>query len=379
MAVDLLEYLKTNPFVLAPMAGITDSCFRTFMRELGCGVVVSELVSAHGIEHKSHRTLQLMDFAEPQRPVGIQLFGETPEILALGAQVVEAAGADFVDLNFGCPVPKVVKKGAGSAILKDLPQVARVFRAVRAATQLPVTVKIRTGWDENSRNADQVAQIAYDEGLTWVAIHGRTRAAGYSGLSDWDYIAGVKAGAKIPIIGNGDIHGAESAVQRLKESGCDGVMIGRGCLKNPWVFREAMSLWQGHCHGPRHGLRHGLWHAQDAAVERLAGLPVAAQVTGSAACLPTSSDKDFVRLFVKLQAAYEHDAKADEKITMLQIKKFASWYSSGYPGASNFRKSIFQTKSLNEVMDATLGFFNELKSAVQFDTSNEAFLMGGHG
>lgn len=338
---ELLANLRANPFVLAPMAGITDSCFRSFMRELGCGVVITELVSAHGIEHKSHRTLQLMAYEDVQRPVGIQLFGETPEVLAAAARVVEEAGADFVDLNFGCPVPKVVKKGAGSAILKDLPQVGRVFRAVRAATSLPVTVKVRTGWDEPSRNAVEVAQIAFDEGLTWVAIHGRTRAAGYSGSADWDYIAEVKSRAKLPIIGNGDIHSARNAVDRLRTSGCDAVMIGRGCLKNPWIFHESWELWQD---------------------ERR---------------LPFELEKDFVALFLRLRQAFEKSV--DEKITLLQIKKFASWYSSGYPGASNFRKSIFQAKSLEEAMDMTLAFFTDLRSVAQADTSQEAFLMGGHG
>ncbi len=341
----LLKALRENPFVLAPMAGITDSCFRTFMRELGCGVVISELVSAHGIEHKSHRTLQLMAFEPVQRPVGLQLFGDTPEVLASAAKVVEASGADFVDLNFGCPVPKVVKKGGGSAMLKDLPQVERVFRAVRSATDLPVTVKIRTGWDEPSRNAIEVANIAYNEGLTWVAIHGRTRAAGYSGAADWNYISEVKAKSKIPIIGNGDIHSGAAAVQRLRESGCEGVMIGRGCLKNPWIFKEALELYSGAPQEQNNGVR------------------------------------DFIQLFLRLRQAFE--GLVDEKITLLQIKKFASWYSSGYPGASQFRKSIFQTRSLEEAMNMTLAFFSELcdglQPVAQADTSQEAFLMGGHG
>lgn len=340
MAFDPVDHLKSNPFVLAPMAGITDSCFRTFMRELGCGVVISELVSAHGIEYKSHRTLQLMKFEEIQRPVGIQLFGESPEALAAAARVVEEAGADFVDLNFGCPVPKVVKKGAGSAILKDLNQVEKVFRAVKSATRLPVTVKIRTGWDEQNRNADKVAEIAYNEGLSWVAIHGRTRAAGYSGRADWDYIAEVKAKSRIPILGNGDIHNAETAVRRLKETGCDGVMIGRGCLKNPWIFRESIELY----------------------FNKESAKPV---------------DKDFVRLFHRLRELFE--ASVDQKITLLQMKKFASWYSSGYPGASNFRKTIFQARTLDEAMDIILAFFSELRFVSQADTSHEAFLMGGHG
>ncbi|MES2855579.1 MAG: tRNA dihydrouridine synthase DusB [Bdellovibrionota bacterium] len=341
--------MKMNPFVLAPMAGITDSCFRSVMRELGCGVVITELVSAHGIEYKSHRTLALMKFEESQRPVGIQLFGETPEVLAEAAKVCEQMGADFVDLNFGCPVPKVVKKGAGSAILKDLDQVEKVFRAVKGATKLPLTVKIRTGWDENSRNASKVAEIAYNEGLTWVAIHGRTRSAGYSGLADWDFIAEVKSNSKIPIIGNGDITTAKTAVRRLRETGCDGVMIGRGCLKNPWIFQDSRDLLA----------------SEVIRAENLSG-------TGAVA-----NTRDFISLFHRFHA--EFTASTDERITSLQIKKFASWYSSGYPGASNFRKAIFQTQTLSETMGMTLGYFTELKSAMQADTSSEAFLMGGHG
>jgi tRNA-dihydrouridine synthase B len=356
--IDLIKNLHSNPFVLAPMAGITDKCFRSFMRELGCGAVITELVSAHGIEHKSHRTLSLMAYEELQRPIGVQLFGETPEILGMAAQVVEQSGADFVDLNFGCPVPKVVKKGAGSAILKDLPQVERVFRAVRASTQLPVTVKIRTGWDQPTRNAEKVAEIAYNEGLTWVAIHGRTRAAGYSGMADWDYIAEVKARVKIPIIGNGDIQSAEMAVKRLEETGCDGVMIGRGCLKNPWIFEEANALWKSRR------------YTDSRPVESVSSL-----------LAPLESfdayTKDFVGLFQRLHSVFIKGT--DERITMLQMKKFASWYSSGYPGASNFRKAIFQTPSLEETMAKTLAFFNELRMTVQADTSREAFLMGGHG
>ena len=335
-----LESLKSNPFVLAPMAAITDCAFRTFMREQGCGVVISELVSAVGILYRSPKTLQLMAYEPVQRPVGIQLFGETPEALAQAAKVVEEQGADFVDLNFGCPVPKVVKKGGGSAILKELPKVEAVFKAVRAATQLPVTVKIRTGWDEKMRNAVEVANIAYNEGVTWVAIHGRTRAQGYSGLADWDFIAEVKAKSKIPVLGNGDIVSASQAVRRLKETGVDGIMIGRGCLKNPWIFAEANQL-----------LRSG---AMDMAPRR-----------------------DFVQMFQTLQEGIA--ARSDERITLLQVRKFASWFASGYPGASRFRKAIFSAQSVDETMSQTLEYFAGLREIMQADTSQEAFLMGGHG
>ena len=335
--------LGRNPFLLAPMAGITDCAFRTVMRELECGPVITELVSAHGIEYASRKTLQLMEFTETQRPVGIQIFGETPEILGNAAKVVQERGADFVDLNFGCPVPKVVKKGAGSAILRDLKAVEAVFKSVRSAVDIPVTVKIRTGWDHDSRNATEVAKIAYEEGLAWVAIHGRTRAAGYSGAADWDFIAEVKANSKIPIIGNGDIVTPELAVRRLRETGCDGVMIGRGCLKNPWIFRQARGLMQS---------------GQVPFVQ-----------------------KDFGRLFERLHQAFGLIAQGDqpERFVMLQIKKFASWYSTGYPGASQFRRTIFQHETLEATLLAVFEYFESIAALVQADTSGEAFLMGGHG
>ena len=372
------------------MAGITDQCFRSFMRELGAGVVITELVSAHGIEYKSLRTLQLMAFHEDQRPVGVQLFGETPEVLALATRVVADSGADFVDLNFGCPVPKVVKKGAGSAILKDLAQVERVFRAVKAASSLPVTVKIRTGWDESSRNAEKVAEIAYNEGLEWVAIHGRTRAAGYSGLADWDFIANVKAKSKIPILGNGDIHTAERAMERLKETGCDGVMIGRGCLKNPWIFNESLELYrkeqksrplpdtEADCDSATNlRARPGTNGATPAPLRTESSSPIFNGSSGWDTGPILSKEKDFVRLFARMKSAFL--SVTDEKITMLQLKKFASWYSSGYPGASNFRKTIFQANSLEDVDQMINLFFSGLKLIVPNDTSQEAFLMGGHG
>lgn len=342
---ELLQHLHSNPFVLAPMAGITDCAFRTFMRELGCGIVISELVSAHGLEYNSQKTHKLMGFEEIQRPVGIQIFGDTPDVLARGAQIVEQTGADFVDLNFGCPVPKVVKKGGGSAILKDLPRVAETFREVKKATKLPVTVKIRTGWDETSKNAEEVTKIAYEEGLTWVAIHGRTRSAGYSGQADWDYLKQTKALSKIPIIGNGDIHNAYQANQRLEQSQCDAVMIGRGCLKNPFIFSQSLELYKK---------------------RDLAGVQTL-----------TPREINFAELFIQLHRALERHA--DEKITLLQLRKFASWFSSGYAGASQFRKNIFLAENLHELLGVIGDYFSQLKISNQADTSTEAFLMGGHG
>lgn len=335
-----LEALKQNPFVLAPMAGITDHAFRTFMKKRGSSVVVTELVSANGIEYQSERTMKLMSFDETQRPIGIQLFGEDPDILARAAQVAERMGCDFVDLNFGCPVPKVVKKGAGSGMLRDLELLARVLKTVKNAVKIPVTIKIRTGWDANSRNAHDVCHIAHNEGIAWVAIHGRTRAQGYSGLADWNFIADIKAKAQIPILGNGDILTPRQAVNKLKESGCDGVLIGRGCLKNPHIFMDALSLWKGEP-------------------------------------LDTAANRDFASLFLDLQEAIV--AHCDEHITGIQLRKFAAWFSTGYPGASQFRKNLFQSKSNDEVVGLSLDFFKNIETVEQEDTSHEEFLMGGHG
>ncbi len=335
-----LNALKQNPFVLAPMAGITDHAFRTFMKKRGASIVVSELVSAAGIEYKSERTLKLMSFDGTQRPIGIQLFGEDPGLLARGAQVAEESGCDFVDLNFGCPVPKVVKKGAGSGMLRDLPLMEKVLGAVVKAVKIPVTIKIRTGWDSSSLNAHDVCNIAYNEGITWVAIHGRTRAQAYSGQADWEHIAEIKAKARLPILGNGDILTAKQAVMRMKESGCDGVLIGRGCLKNPHIFMDALSLWGG----------------KEA---------------------PQEFSRDFMSLFMDLREALV--AHCDEHITGIQLRKFAAWFATGYPGASQFRKNLFQTKTNDELMGIVMEFFKSIGTIKQEDTSHEEFLMGGHG
>lgn len=334
----LIEFLKTNPLILAPMAGITDCAFRSFMRDMGAGIVVTELVSATGTQYQSEKTLRLMEFSPDQHPIGIQLFGDDPQTMAHAARVAESRGCDFIDLNFGCPVPKVVKKGGGSAILRDLPALTKMIRTVKSAIQIPLTIKIRTGWDQSSRNAEEVTYIAYNEGVTWVAIHGRTRAQGYSGHADWDYIRQVKRQSPLPVIGNGDLVTPKIIENKISESGCDAVMIGRGCLKNPFLFQETNLLLKGD-HTP---IAKNLWTA-----------------------------------FCRLQ---NHLAThCDDVILQIQLKKFAAWYSSGYPGASQFRKSIFQTKSTNEVLDLTEEYFMGITFENPEDTTQEPFLMGGHG
>lgn len=249
---NLLEELKKTPFCLAPMAGITDHPFRSFMREMGCGIVTTELISAKSLQTGNEKSHKLMCFNESQRPIGVQIFGEELSALADSAQIVEQTGADFLDLNFGCPVSKIVKKGAGSAVLKDLVFLRKILQTVKKAVTIPVSIKVRTGWDQHSRNTCEIAHIAYNEGIVWLTIHGRTRAQAYSGKADWNYIAKVKKQSVIPVIGNGDLVNSEQILQLKKESECDGMMIGRGCLKNPWIFWEVntaynKSLYQGAC------------------------------------------------------------------------------------------------------------------------------------
>lgn len=339
MPVDLVAELKQNPFVLAPMAGITDRAFRSFMREMGAGVVVTELVSATGLKYSSQKTRSLMRFDDIQHPVGIQIFGDDYDDLAYAAKEIEQMGADFVDLNFGCPVTKVVKKGAGAATLKDLGHMRNVLRAVKSAVNIPVTIKVRTGWDAESRNTHEVTQLAYDEGIAWVAIHGRTRAQAYTGQADWEYIREVKNQSKVPVLGNGDLTNPKLANERLIASGCDGVLIGRGCLKNPWIFREAQQI-------------------------RMEGRT-------------SHAVKDFKDLFTRMHGHLAIDN--DSRKIGLQIKKLAAWYSAGYPDSAQFRKTIFQLSDTTEVLKATGEYFERLAEFIQKDTSHEPFLMGGHG
>ncbi len=330
---ELLSHLRANPFVLAPMAGITDRPFRTIMKELGASIVITELVSSAGLKFSSAKTKELMTFDEIQRPFGIQLFGESPEIIAEAAKYSQDFGADFIDLNFGCPVAKVVRKGAGAAVLRDPVSLRNILRTVKQSIQIPLTIKIRTGWDESTRNAEEVTRVAADEGITWVTIHGRTRAQSYNGQADWDYIKWVKAQSRLPILGNGDLTSPEIARARLDQSGCDGVMIGRGCLKNPYIFREAL------------------------------GNKVA--------------DKSYLSVLTRMTSMYhEH---YPERYALVQTRKFAMWFSAGLPGSSKFRKEIFSSTSRDLLNSVIESYFTEVQNLVKEDTSREAFLMGGHG
>jgi tRNA-dihydrouridine synthase B len=339
-AVQLGPFRLEHPFILAPMAGITNSPFRRLMRRLKSSMVVSELVSATGIEYAGERTLDLLRFHDEERIVGLQIFGENTEHLCKAAQHIERSGADFVDLNLGCPVPKVVKKGAGSAMCRDPIALGKTLEAMVKSVKIPVTIKIRTGWDVDSRNALDVVHAATDAGVSWVAIHGRTRAQGYSGEADWDFIGNVKAKSTIPIIGNGDIWTAEIAIQRVKNYGVDAVLIGRGALRNPFIFEQATALLKGQPY-------------QVPEAQRYVQL--------------MENQRDL------LAEVYE------PRVAMIHARKFLAWYSAGFPGCHEFRSQVFAIPDPDTLWAVAQAFFEKSTKERDLKFLSQPFLMGGHG
>jgi nifR3 family TIM-barrel protein len=233
-------------FALAPMAGMTDTAFRRLVkREGGCGLVVTEMVSSEGLVRGIDRTLEYAEYTEEERPVSIQIFGGDPEKMAAAAQIVEGMGADIVDVNMGCPVPKIAKHNAGCSLMREPAHAASVVRAMTKAVKIPVTVKMRAGWDANEINAPDLARRMADAGAAAVAVHGRTAAQSYSGFSDWDLIATVASSVGIPVFGSGDCVDPGQVVDRLSNAGVAGVLVGRGALRNPWIFSQAADLAAG--------------------------------------------------------------------------------------------------------------------------------------
>ena len=227
-----------NPSVLAPMAGVTDLAFRLLAKEMGCGLVVSEMVSAKGLLYENCRTKDLIRIDPRERPTAIQLFGSVPAELAEAARRVEASGADIIDFNMGCPTHKIVKNGEGSALLRFPDLAATILKEMVAAVDIPVTVKIRAGWDAGSINAVEIARRAEQAGVSAIAVHARTREQFYAGKADWSIIREVKQAVKVPVIGNGDVRTVQDAERLLRETGCDGVMVGRAACGNVWIFRQ---------------------------------------------------------------------------------------------------------------------------------------------
>ena len=257
--------------VLAPMSGITDSAYRSLVKDLNpgaVGLVVTEFVSIEALARQNLRTHRMLRSPPRERPLAIQLFGASPERMAEAALIAQDLGADLIDVNCGCPVPKVVKKGGGAELMRQPAVLAEIFRALRRVLSVPYSVKLRAGWDDSSRNAVEIARMAEGEGVSMIAVHGRTRQQLYTGRSDWDVIAAVKRAVRVPVIGSGDIERPADALERLATTGVDGIMIGRGTLGHPWIFREIAALRAGEAPTPV-GLAERL-AAIDMLLERLA-------------------------------------------------------------------------------------------------------------
>lgn len=315
-----------TPFVLAPLAGVSDSPFRRLAREQGAGAVYTEMVSADGLVRGNAGTTEYLAFEPEERPIGVQLFGSDPAIMADAtrylADLPPERRPDLVDINMGCPVRKVITRNAGAALLQDIPRIERIVAAMAAATSLPVTAKIRLGWDGQSRNVVDVARALEGAGAKAVAIHARTRAEKFEGHAHWDLIGEARQAVGIPVIGNGDVRSAEDALRMLAQTGCDGVMLGRAAFGDPWVFRRIRAL-----------------------AER-----------GEVVPPPTAQER--------LEAGVRHVdmlvATVGEAIAAKEMRKHVAWYIKGLPHSARIREQVNHTRTAAEMVELMRRYLDEL-------------------
>ena len=327
--------------VLAPMAGVTDTVFRRFIRNLGgCGLIMTEFTSSEGLlRAKDKKAKRYLHFYEDEHPISAQLFGSNPQVMAEAARMVENLGFDLVDLNLGCPAKKVVKCNGGSGLLRDLPAIRQIFEAVRAAVKIPFTVKFRAGWNDQEIICVELAKMAEDCGLCAVALHARTREQGYRGNACWDWIGAVKRAVSIPVIGNGDIRTPEDACAMIALTGCDAVMIGRTAASNPWIFRQIAQYAAGNAH-----LGTGV-------------LTCPAELSSATKPYeqPTDADRyDMIRTY--FQMLIEEEMPGSEG----KMKQFASWFTHGVPGGAALRKAIYESKTAPEILARVEEFFEAI-------------------
>ena len=318
------------PTVLAPLAGVTHLPFRLMIKAAGCGLVCSEMVSANGLVHRSKKTRQLMDNRPEEKPLSIQLFGSDPDMMAEAARMVEAAGADILDINFGCSVKKILKSGSGSALMKEPEKSKKILEAVRRAISIPLTIKIRSGWDASGRQALDISRIAQDAGVAAIAVHPRTATQGFGGKANWPLIKTVKEALSIPVIGNGDILTAADAVSMFRQTGCDAVMIGRAALSNPWIFSQSADLMAGKT-------------------------PVAVDNT--------------MRLDAMVHYTRAAVACFGEKHACQMMRSRLGWLVKGLPGSSRFRGTITRVASESEALDLINRYRQSLEEVAEKTSS----------
>jgi tRNA-dihydrouridine synthase B len=337
----------TPATVLAPMAGVTDTVFRRFIRNLGgCGLIMTEFTSADGVlRAKDKKAKRYLHFYEDEHPISAQLFGSNPQVMAEAARMVEGLGFDLVDLNLGCPAKKVVKCNGGSGLLRDLPAIGRIFEAVRAAVKIPFTVKFRAGWNDDEIVCVELAKMAESCGLCAVALHARTREQGYSGNARWEWISAVKSAVKIPVIGNGDIRSPEDACAMVAQTGCDAVMIGRTAPSNPWIFRQ-IAQYNARVQDRRTAedsvFTAGSLAASEASVRR----------DGQSYDEPSDYDR-----YQMIRTYFQMLIEEEMPDAVGKMKQFASWFTHGVPGGAGLRKSIYETKDEHIILMRVEEFF----------------------
>jgi nifR3 family TIM-barrel protein len=316
-----------NQIVLAPMAGISNTSYRKIIKEMGAGLIYAEMVSDKAITFGNDRTLELLKMDESERPISQQIFGSDVDSFVTAAKrIAEVQHPDIIDINMGCPVPKVALRAqAGSALLKNPEKIGEIVKAVVEAVDIPVTVKIRSGWDENNINAVEVAKICEAAGAKAIAIHARTRSQGYSGHANWDIIKQVKEAVSIPVIGNGDVTTPELAKKMLDETGCDAVMIGRGVLGNPWLIKDCVDYLEKGVINP-----------------------------------PVSADEKIKMLKRHFDMLVEDKG---EKVALMEIRTHALWYIKGLPGAASVKNEICKSKSKDEMFSILDDYINKIQQS----------------
>lgn len=331
-----------SPLLLAPMSAICNAPFRVLMEKLGCGGTVSELISCHGINHGNDKTMQMLKLHPDEKNVGIQLFGEDPLAMAKAAEVAQRSNPKFIDINMGCPVRKVVSKGGGSALMKDTKKLGNFFNEIKKAIDIPLSIKIRTGWDSDSINAPEIIHIAKEEGIEFVAIHGRTRTQQYTGQANWDLLEQIANDSPLDIIGNGDLHTPEKVRERLQVTNCPALMLGRGSLRNPFIFLESY-------------------------LEKEDSI--------------TFTPADYWEITQKLFEFITQFTERERTI-LVQMRKHIVWMATGFVGCSKFRGRIFETPEINDTLKVTEDYFlslNEMGNHLKQIDHQQSFMAGGHG